>query len=79
MTLALDGNLIVANSDLVNADPNQTSELVEFTKRGRFVGQFSLNPNPGGAFGVASGLIGAHHRFAAVNDVTNSLQVYQVS
>jgi hypothetical protein len=79
LTLALDGNLITANSDLVNPDPNQTSELVEFTKRGKFVGQFSLNPNPGGAFGVASGLIGAHHRFAAVNDVTNSVQVWQVS
>lgn len=77
LAFAPDGNLIVANGDAINPDPNNTSTLVEFTRQGRFVGQFSLNPGPGGAFGLAV----SPHPFpmlAAVNDVTNSLQTWLV-
>jgi hypothetical protein len=76
LVLAPNGDLITANGDAVNPDPTQTSELVEFTPNGKFVGQFSIDPNAGGAFGLAvtneSGLL----RFAAVEDVTNSLDVW---
>ena len=44
LVLAPNGDLITANGDAVNADPNQASELVEFTPRGKFVGQFSIDP-----------------------------------
>ncbi|HXW71429.1 MAG TPA: hypothetical protein VEK34_08315 [Methylocella sp.] len=47
-----NGNFLVANSDGSNADPNQPSELVEFTIGGTFVQQMSIDPNTGGAFGV---------------------------
>jgi hypothetical protein len=76
LVLAPNGDLITANGDAVNPDPTQTSELVEFTPKGKFVGEFSIDPNPGGAFGVAvtneNGLL----RFAAVEDVTNSLDIW---
>jgi len=48
------GHLLVANSDGSNADPNQPSELVEFTAGGRFISQFSVDPNDGGGFGIAT-------------------------
>ncbi len=79
LTFAPDGNLIVANSDGNNADPNQPSELVEFTRRGKFIGQFSINENAGGAFGVAVRYLSKNKALvAAVNDVTNQLEVWQV-
>jgi hypothetical protein len=53
LAFAPNGDLVVANSDGSNADPNQPSELVEFTTQGKFVAQFSLDPNNGGAFGLA--------------------------
>jgi DNA-binding beta-propeller fold protein YncE len=53
LVLAPNGNLIVANSDTVNLNPTQPSELVEYTPKGAFVGSFSVDPNTGGAFGLA--------------------------
>ncbi len=53
LLLAPNGDLIVADSDAVNTDPNQPSELVEFTPAGQFVTQFSVDPANGGAFNVA--------------------------
>jgi hypothetical protein len=73
--LAPSGDLIVANSDGSNADPNQPSELVEFKPQGKFVSQFSVDMNNGGAFGVALMTIGngAAVRAAAVDDNQNSI------
>ncbi len=71
------GHLIVANSDGSNADPNQPSELVEFTTSGQFVAQYSVDPNNGGAFGLAlSNLAGQAVRFAAVDDNANTLSIF---
>ena len=53
LVLAPNGDLITANGDAVNPDPTQTSELVEFTPEGKFVGQFSIDPTAGAAFGLA--------------------------
>jgi hypothetical protein len=55
-----------------------SSELVEFTPSGKFVGQFSISKNnPGGAFGVAA-TTGTSPAFAAVNDINNTLEVWPV-
>jgi hypothetical protein len=71
------GNLIAANSDGSNADPNQPSELVEFTVEGQFVAQFSVDKNNGGAFGVAlTTLGGSAVRLAAVDDNANTLNIF---
>lgn len=42
LVLAPNGDLLTANGDAVNADPAQSSEIVEFTKQGKFVAQFSV-------------------------------------
>lgn len=76
---APNGDLIVANSDGSNVDPNQPSELVEFTTEGRFVTEFSVDPNNGGAFGLALSRIGNEAvRFAAVDDNANSLNIWTI-
>jgi uncharacterized protein (TIGR03118 family) len=76
LALAPNGDLITANGDAVNPDPNQTSELVEFTPGGQFVGQFSLDAAAGGAFGLAVTNVGGVSRLAAVDDNTNTLDVW---
>jgi hypothetical protein len=78
LAMAPNGHLIVANSDGSNADPNQPSELVEFTINGQFVAQYSVDANNGGAFGVGLTTIGggAAIRFAAVDDNANTLTMW---
>jgi hypothetical protein len=73
LVIAPNGHLLVANSDGSNVDPNQPSEIVEFTTGGEFVTQFSVDPNNGGAFGVNIQSVGGATRFAAVDDNQNSL------
>ena len=71
------GHLIVANSDGSNVDPNQPSELVEFTLQGQFVAQYSVDKNNGGAFGLAlATLSGPTVRLAAVDDNANTLSIF---
>jgi uncharacterized protein (TIGR03118 family) len=76
LALAPNGDLITSNGDAVNPDPNQTSELIEFTPSGHFVGEFSIDPSAGGAFGLAVTNVGGILRVAAVEDVTNSVDVW---
>jgi uncharacterized protein (TIGR03118 family) len=76
LVLAPNGDLIVANGDAVNPDPTQPSELVEFTPQGAIVGEFSVDPNPGGAFGLAVADDNGQIRFAAVDDNTNTVSVW---
>jgi hypothetical protein len=76
LAFAPGGNLITANGDAVNADPNNPSTLVEFTRRGRFIGQFSIDPTAGAAFGIATSDNGRH--FAAVNDVTSAVTIWSL-
>lgn len=77
MAQALNGDLIVANSDLVNGDLAHPSEYVEFTKTGVFVSQFNVDVNQGGAFGLAVGT-GPNNapRLAAVNDNVSDLIIF---
>jgi len=68
--------LLVASSDGSNADPNQPSEIVEFTAKGEFLGQMSVDPNNGGAFGLAvNNLGGGALRMATIDDNQNTLTV----
>lgn len=77
LSLAPTGHLIVANSDGSNADPNQPSELVEFTTTGQFVAEYSVDPNNGGAFGVNVTTVGfSTVRLAAVDDNANTLKTF---
>ncbi len=78
LALAPNGDLIVANGDAVNADPNHLNEIAEFTPKGKFVGQFQLDSGPAGAaFGIAvsTGPDRKLH-FEAVDDNTNMLEVF---
>ncbi len=76
LAFAPDGHLLVANSDGSNADPNQPSEIVEYTMDGAFATQFSIDPNNGGAFGIATQRTGLITRLAAVDDNTVTVTVY---
>jgi hypothetical protein len=79
MVLAPNGHLLVSNSDGINPDPNQPSEIVEFTVHGQFIGQLSVDPAEGGAFGlnivqVADDVV----RFAAVDDNANTITIWKL-
>ena len=78
MMLLPNGNLMVANGDGINTDPNHPSELTEFTTKGAFVGQFSIDPNIGGAFGIAIAPFGSFYVLAAVDDVTSTVELFAV-
>jgi len=79
MAEAPDGHLLVANSDVINSDPNQPSEIVEFTKQGQFIKQLSVNPAQGGSFGLAVRANEETAFFAAVDDNTATLTVWKIS
>ena len=76
LAFAPNGDLITSNGDAVNADPNHPSEIVELTKTGQFVGQFNVDAAQGGAFGLATSLVGLDTaRLAVVDDNANDLIV----
>jgi hypothetical protein len=79
MVRAPNGHLIVANNDAINPDPNQTSEVVEFTIGGEFVKEISMDPNGGGSFGLAVTVSGDKAQFAAVDDNVNDLLIWPIS
>jgi hypothetical protein len=77
LVLAPNGDLLVSNGDAQNPDPNQPNELNEFNPRGKFVGQFQLDKGAAGAaFGIAVANVNGQLRFAAVDDNTNTLDVW---
>ena len=75
---APNGDLISSQGDAVNPDPAQPSEIVEFTAQGSFVAQFSIDPAPGSAFGLALRSTADGFVFAAVDDGINVLDVWVV-
>jgi hypothetical protein len=78
---ASNGDLIVSQGDAVKPDPNQPSEIVEYTAAGRFVAQHSINATTGSAFGLALGSSDDDEtvRFAAVDDTLNALDIWILS
>jgi hypothetical protein len=79
MAPAPNGHLLVSNSDGINSDPKQPSEIVEFTKYGTFVKQLSVDPAQGGAFGLAVDVFPDVSIFAAVNDNNATLIIWQLN
>lgn len=76
MAMAPNGHLVVSNNDAINSDPNQPSEIVEFTVEGKFVKQISVDPAQGGSFGLAIASSGDVARFAAVDDNASVLLIW---
>ena len=76
LAFAPNGDLIAANGDAVNADPNRPSTLVEFTRKGKFVAQLSINSSSGAAFGLAVTGTRTGARLAAVDDALNQLDLF---
>jgi sugar lactone lactonase YvrE len=78
MTQAPNGDLIIANGDAVNTDPNNLNELVEITPQGRFLSSFQIDSGPAGgaAFGLAATEVNGVTRFAAVDDNTNTINIW---
>jgi hypothetical protein len=80
MAEAPNGHLLVTNNDVINSDPNQPSEIVEFTKDGNFVKEVSVDPNQGGSFGLAvSARDDGSAILAAVDDNTATLTIWTIS
>ena len=80
LVLAPNGHLITSNGDAVNGDVNKPSEIVEFTKKGKFIGQFNVDAAQGGAFGIAIAALGDDKaRRAPVDDNTNYIIVYTLA
>ena len=81
LVLAPNGDLITTNGDAFNLNSSvPPSELVEFTPKGQFVAEFSIEPQTSGsAFGIALGRSGDHLILAAVDDNTNKLDLFQVN
>jgi hypothetical protein len=77
LVLAPNGDLITANGDAINPDPNHFSEIVEFTPTGQFVGQFQIDPVVGSAFGLDVAVRNNHILFAAVDDNTSVLEEWK--
>lgn len=76
LVFAPNGNLLASNGDAVNPDPTQPSEIVEFTKKGRFVTQFNVDAAQGGAFGIGLAQTSDDEfRFVFVDDVANDVTV----
>ena len=78
LALAPNGHFLVTNSDVINSDTNQPSEIVEFTGgTGQFVTQYSVDPAQGGSFGLA---VRSNNnnvaQLAAVDDNTPSLLIF---
>jgi DNA-binding beta-propeller fold protein YncE len=79
MAEAPNGHLLVSNNDTINSDPNQPSEIVEFTKEGDFVKELSVDPSQGGSFGLAVKSTNDKAIFAAVDDNAATLIVWTLN
>jgi len=80
LALAPNGDLLTTNGDAFN--PNSSvppSALIEFTPAGQFVGQLSLDPVAGSAFGLAITFDDGRLTLATVNDDTNSLDLRTIT
>jgi hypothetical protein len=79
MAEAPNGHLLVTNNDVINSDPNQPSEIVEFTKNGEFVKEIPVDPNQGGSFGLAVSSTDDTAILAAVDDNTATLTIWMLN
>jgi hypothetical protein len=78
MIEAPNGHLLAANSDVINPNPAQPSEIDEFTKQGQFIKQLSVDPAFGGSFGLAVRGTEESAFFAAVDDNTATFTIWNI-
>ena len=80
LIFATNGNLLVANADpAVSQDPAVPSEIVEFTRRGQFVRQYSVDPNLGSAFALGIERHENENVFAYVDDFLSTCTILNLS
>ncbi|HEV3277326.1 MAG TPA: hypothetical protein VG860_10960 [Terriglobia bacterium] len=79
MAQAPNGDLLVSNNDVINGNPQQPSEIVEFTLTGTFVKNLSVDPNQGGSFGLNVQVRGANTKFAAVDDNASTVSIWTLN
>jgi hypothetical protein len=79
LAFAPNGDLLVSNGDAVNADANNPSTVVEFTRKGQFIDQISLSSSAGAAFGIAVAENSGAVILLAVNDADNTLETFRVA
>ena len=80
LMLAPNGDFVTANADpAAFVDPAEPSELVEFTPEGKFVREFSIDPNNGSAFAILDFGQGRNNHFAYVDDSTSTLSILNLS
>ena len=79
LVLAPNGDLIAANGDAAN--PGGTpNDLVEFNRKGDFVGSFQVDPGaPGAAFGITLSVDNGKLEFVAVNDNANTVEFFTLA
>jgi hypothetical protein len=78
LVVAPNGDLIASQGDAVNVDSAQPSEIVEFTSKGAFVAQISIDSVLGSAFGIALVTTQNGFTFAAVDDTLSALDVWEL-
>jgi hypothetical protein len=82
LAVAPNGDLLATNDDAVNTShesASQSSALTEFTTTGQFVGQLSLDPADGAAFGFVIITHGKTLTIASVNDDTNTVDFRSIT
>ena len=81
LIIAPNGDLVTANADpTAFQDPAHPSELVEFTKKGTFVREFSIDPTLGAAFAILNvSYYGDDNHFAWVDDVTSTISIFTLT
>ncbi len=80
LIFAPNGNLLVANADpAVSQDANEPSEIVEFTRGGQFVRQYSVDPNLGSAFALGIASREDAKVFAYVDDFLSNCTILNLS
>jgi hypothetical protein len=80
LAAAPNGHLLVTNNDVINSDPKQPSEIVEFTKDGDFVREIPVDPNQGGSFGLNVQVNDdGTATLAAVDDNTATLTIWTLN
>jgi hypothetical protein len=75
-----NGDLLTANADpAVSQDPTVPSEIVEFTRSGRFVREYSVDPNLGSAFALGIEDSEGSVVFAYVDDFLSNCTILNLS
>jgi len=80
LMVAPDGNFVTANADpTAHNDPAQPSELVEFTLGGKFVRQYSIDPNQGAAFAILNVRTLLANQFSYVDDFSSTITILELT